>query len=67
MTHFVNVDKKFRIWVRVTTPSSLISERVNLSANREITDHYDINNNELKRKVLILSIVLDACKSWSLT
>lgn len=59
MKHFVIVDKKFRIWVRVTTPSPLISERVNLSAKREITDHYDINN-----KLKIKGFNFVCCFRW---
>jgi hypothetical protein len=61
-------DKEFRIWVRITTPISLICERINLSAESEITNPYFIINKKFQiNRVLILPVALDACESWSLT
>jgi hypothetical protein len=49
MIHFVIIDTIFRIWARITTPSSLICERVNLPTKSKIKHHYDIKNKELQK------------------
>jgi hypothetical protein len=65
---FLVKPNNFRVQIRASTPSSLICERLNLSAKTEIINYHDTKNVMIQiERILILPVILHSSESWSLT